>query len=62
MHYIVTEDQMHQISLVKETLDTMICLNNTRSSVQIPNESLTGALELMRQTLHRVCTEANIDQ
>lgn len=62
MHYIVTEDQMHQISLVAETLDTMICLNNTRSSVQIPNESLTGALELMRQTLHRVCTEATIDQ
>lgn len=62
MHYIVTEDQMHQISLVAETLDTMICFNNTRSSVQIPNESLTGALELMRQTLHRVCTEATIDQ
>ena len=62
MHYIVTEDQMHQISLVAETLDTMICFNSTRKEIQIPSESLTGALELMRQTLHRVCTEATIDQ
>lgn len=62
MHYIVTEDQMHQIMLVTETLDTMICFNSARHSVQVPSESLTGALELMRQTLEKVQNEALISK
>lgn len=54
-HFTLTEDDFNRILLVKETLDTFICLSNSSDdTVHIPRNSLDGAFELMRSTLETV--------